>query len=92
MLELMARGGMRVGEVLKLTPDDVQECSLSIQNPKNGRKSETVYDRVDLKLNALCFLQTSLATFANSMDILLLILSLIRFNVIITGLSGAFYC
>ena len=27
MLELMARGGMRVGEVLRLTPDDVQECS-----------------------------------------------------------------
>ena len=43
MLELMARGGMRVGEVLKLTPDDVQECSLSIHNPKSGRKTETVY-------------------------------------------------
>ena len=43
MLELMARGGMRVGEVLKLTPDDIQECSLAIQNPKSGRKTETVY-------------------------------------------------
>jgi integrase/recombinase XerD len=43
MLELMARGGMRVGEVLKLTPDDVQDCSLAIQNPKSGRKTETVY-------------------------------------------------
>ena len=43
MLELMARGGMRVGEVLKLTPDDVQESSLAIQNPKSGRKTETVY-------------------------------------------------
>ncbi|WP_240910162.1 hypothetical protein [Desulfopila sp. IMCC35008] len=30
MLELMARGGMRVGEVLKLTPDDIQEYSLVI--------------------------------------------------------------
>lgn len=38
MLELMARGGMRVREVLKLTPDDVLECSLSVQNPKSGRK------------------------------------------------------
>ena len=43
MLELMARGGMRIGEVLRLTPDDIQECSLSIQNPKSGRNSETVY-------------------------------------------------
>lgn len=43
MLGLMARGGMRVGEVLKLTPDDVQECSLAIQSPKSGRKTETVY-------------------------------------------------
>jgi len=43
MLELMARGGMRVGEVLNLTPEDIQECSLAIQNPKSGRRSETVY-------------------------------------------------
>ena len=37
MLELMARGGMRVGEVLNLTPADIQERSLTIQNPKSGR-------------------------------------------------------
>jgi len=43
MLELMARGGMRVGEVLNLTPEDIQECSLAIQNPKSGRRSETIY-------------------------------------------------
>ena len=43
MLELMARGGMRVGEVLSLTPADIQERSLTIQNPKSGRVSETVY-------------------------------------------------
>jgi integrase/recombinase XerD len=43
MLELMARGGMRVGEVLKLTPGDVQECSLSVHNHKSGGKTETVY-------------------------------------------------
>ena len=29
--------------MLKLTPDDVQESSLAIQNPKSGRKTETVY-------------------------------------------------
>ena len=43
MLELMARGGMRIGEVLRLMSDDIQECSLSIQKPKSGRQSETVY-------------------------------------------------
>ncbi len=43
MLELMARGGMRVGEVLNLTPADIQERSLTIQNPKSGRTEETVY-------------------------------------------------
>ena len=43
MLELMARGGMRIGEVLKITPGDIQENSLTIQNPKSGRAEETVY-------------------------------------------------
>ena len=43
MLELMARGGMRVGEVLSLTPADIQERSLTIQNPKSSRVGETVY-------------------------------------------------
>ena len=43
MLELMARGGMRVGEVLNLTPADIQERTLAIKNPKSGRVGETVY-------------------------------------------------
>jgi integrase/recombinase XerD len=43
MLELMARGGMRVGEVLNLTPADIQERTLAIQNPKSGRVGEAVY-------------------------------------------------
>ncbi len=43
MLELMARGGMRVGEVLNLKPVDIQERTLAIQNPKSGRTGEAVY-------------------------------------------------
>ena len=31
MLELIARGGMRIGEVLNLTPADIQERSLVSQ-------------------------------------------------------------
>lgn len=43
ILELMARGGMRIGEVLNLTPGDIQERILFIQNPKSGRVGEKVY-------------------------------------------------
>ncbi len=42
MLELMARGGMRIGEVLNLKPADIQERTLAAQNPKSGRVGETV--------------------------------------------------
>jgi integrase len=34
---------MRIGEVLNLTPDNIQESCLTIQNPKSGRTEETVY-------------------------------------------------
>lgn len=43
ILELIARGGMRIGEVLNLKPADIQERSLAIRNPKSGRVGETVY-------------------------------------------------
>ncbi len=33
MLELMARGGMRIGEVLNLKPADIQKRTLAVKNP-----------------------------------------------------------
>ena len=55
MLELMAGGGMRVGEVLNLTPADIHERSLTVQNPKSGRTGETVYvQRVILARLSAC--------------------------------------
>ena len=42
MLELMARGGMRVGEVLKLRVKDIEERGLQIESPKSGKQSEIV--------------------------------------------------
>ena len=48
ILELMARGGMRIGEVLRITPSDIQEGFLTIQNPKSGRPEVRVY--VPLKI------------------------------------------
>ena len=43
MLELMARGGMRIGEVLKLRMMDVDDCKLFLVSPKSGRQNEVVY-------------------------------------------------
>ena len=34
----MARGGMCIGEVLKLTPDDIAGQKLIIRGPKSGRE------------------------------------------------------
>ena len=36
ILELMARGGMRIGEVLKLRLGDLQDRKLVLQDPKTG--------------------------------------------------------
>ena len=33
-MELMARGGMRIGEVLKLTPSDIDDRKLIIKNQR----------------------------------------------------------
>jgi integrase/recombinase XerD len=43
ILELMARGGMRIGEVLKLIPADVDERKLTLRDPKSGRGQEVVF-------------------------------------------------
>ena len=43
MLELMARGGIRVGEVLKLKPKDIQGRKLFIGSPKSGKEEEVVF-------------------------------------------------
>jgi integrase/recombinase XerD len=43
MLELMGRGGMRISEVLQLTPRDSEDRRLIIRNPKSGREAEVVF-------------------------------------------------
>jgi integrase/recombinase XerD len=43
MLELMARGGMRIGEVLKLRFCDIQDRKLIIKDPKSGKEREVVF-------------------------------------------------
>ena len=42
-LELMARGGMRIGEVLKHTLNDLQDRKLILREPKSGKEHEIVY-------------------------------------------------
>jgi integrase len=41
--ELMARGAMRIGEVLKLTPNDIDERKLLLREPKSGREAEMIF-------------------------------------------------
>ena len=43
MLELMARSGMRIGEVLKLKPVDIDDRKAIIRDPKSGREAEAVF-------------------------------------------------
>jgi len=43
MLELMARGGMRISEVLNLRADDVDGRKLILRDPKSGREAEVVF-------------------------------------------------
>lgn len=43
MLDLMARGGRRIGEVLKLTPADVSGRRLTLRDPKSGREQEFIF-------------------------------------------------
>jgi integrase len=39
----MARGGMRVGEVLKLRLKDLQDQKLILEGPKSGKEQEIVF-------------------------------------------------
>ena len=48
ILELMARGGLRVGEVLNLTPNDIEDQKLAIREPKSSKEVEYAY--IPLKL------------------------------------------
>jgi integrase len=43
ILELMARGDMRIGEVLKLRKKDLQDEKLILQSPKSGKEYEVVF-------------------------------------------------
>ena len=43
LLELMARGGMRIGKVLKLKPEDIEGVKVTLWHPKSGSDRETVF-------------------------------------------------
>ena len=43
ILELMARGGMRIGEVLKLRLQDLQDRKLVLSEPKSGKDQEIAF-------------------------------------------------
>jgi integrase/recombinase XerD len=43
MLELMARTCMRIGEVLKLRPKDIEDRKAIIRDPKSGKETEVAF-------------------------------------------------
>jgi integrase/recombinase XerD len=43
ILELMARACMRVGEVLKLRPKDIEDRKAIIRDPKSGKEAEVAF-------------------------------------------------
>ena len=43
MLELMARGAMRIGEVLKIRAGDIEDQKIILHDPKSGKESVPVY-------------------------------------------------
>jgi len=43
VVELIARGGLRVSEVLKLRGRDVEDLKLVLRDPKSGREEEAVF-------------------------------------------------
>ena len=43
ILELMARGAMRIGEVLKIIPNDIAERKILLRDPKSGREHEMIF-------------------------------------------------
>jgi integrase/recombinase XerD len=43
LLELMARGEMRIGEVLKLKPEDIDGVKITLWHPKSGSDREIVF-------------------------------------------------
>lgn len=43
MLELMAKGGMRIGEILNLAASDVGNQKVTIRDPKSGKDHETAF-------------------------------------------------
>jgi len=43
MLKLMAEGGMRIGEVLKIKPVGLKDRKITLPGSKSGRESEIVY-------------------------------------------------
>ncbi len=52
ILELMARGGMRISEVLKLTPSDINNRRLTLKEPKSGREQELSSSHRNLRIGS----------------------------------------
>ena len=43
ILELQARCGLRIGELLKIKVSDVSDRTITLRNPKSGKETELLY-------------------------------------------------
>ncbi len=57
ILELMARGGMRISEVLALRPTDINGQKLLLHTPKSGREQEVVFIPKKLSIRLLDYVR-----------------------------------
>ena len=57
ILELMARGGMRISEVLGLRPIDIDGQKLLVHRPKSGREQEIVFIPKKLSIRLLGYIR-----------------------------------
>ncbi|WP_459947396.1 tyrosine-type recombinase/integrase [Desulfocastanea catecholica] len=57
LLELMARGAMRISEVLGLRPNDIDGQKLLLHTPKSGREQEIVFIPKKLSIRLLYYVR-----------------------------------
>ena len=88
MLELISRAGMRISEVLKLTPNDIDGRKLILRHPKSGRDKELVYIPQRLSNRLEDYVQMKGRKAGNIVNILLRSHDLRRFAATYASRSG----
>ena len=65
ILELMARGAMRIGEVLKIVPNDIAGKKILLREPKSGREHEMIFIPQKVADRLKEYVKTKISDFTN---------------------------